>query len=108
MKNLPKPPSDLSKEAKKFWKSLQKEYGITDTAGIHLLTDAARFFDRREEARQILKKDGCTIQDRFGQTIAHPATRIERDSSAAMLRCLKALNLDLEPLHSKAGRPPGV
>jgi P27 family predicted phage terminase small subunit len=107
MKILIKPPNSLSKEAKTLWKGLQTEYGINDAAGLDLLTDYCFFYDRREAARAKIRKEGITIEDRFGQTIAHPATRIERDCSAAMLKILRALNLDLEPLHNGPGRPAG-
>jgi len=105
MKNgLPKPPKRLSRAAKQQWASLQSEYDITDAAGLDLLGDYCNFFDRREQAREAIREEGATIKDRFGQTIAHPATRIERDASASMLRILKALNLDLEPLRDRRGR----
>ena len=108
MKNLtPKPPTDLSKDAKKFWLGLRDEYDIRDCAGIDLLTDAARFYDRREQAREAIRKDGPTLLDRFSQVVAHPAVRIERDASASLQRCLKALNLDLEPVKARPGRPGG-
>jgi hypothetical protein len=108
MKNFkpPKPPKDLTGAPKKLWVDLQAEYQITDAAGLTLLTDACRFFMRLEQAREIIRREGPTTKDRFGQAIAHPATRIERDSSAAMIRSLKSLNLDIEPLKN-IGRPPG-
>jgi hypothetical protein len=105
--STPKPPKDLSKAAKQFWIGLRDEYDIRDFAGIDLLTDAARFYDRREQARVAIGRDGPTLTDRFGQVVAHPCVRIERDASASLMRCLKGLNLDLEPLHSKPGRPAG-
>ena len=46
---------------------------------------------------------------RFGQTRAHPATLIERDSRAAFVAAVKALQLPLgaaEP--PRMGRPPGI
>ena len=102
----PKPPKDLSGAPKKLWVDLQNEYAITDSAGLTLLADACRFFMRLEQARAILRREGLTVKDRFGQIIAHPLTRLERDSSAAMIRALKSLNLDIEPLKT-LGRPPG-
>jgi P27 family predicted phage terminase small subunit len=110
MKNLTKtakPPKNASPDAKRLWQSLQAEYGISDAVGLDLLNDYANFYDRREQARETIRLEGATIKDRFGQTIAHPATRTERDSSASMMKCLRALNLDLEPLHDKPGRPGG-
>jgi P27 family predicted phage terminase small subunit len=102
-----KAPKDLSRDAKRLWQSLRDEYGIRDTAGLTLLTDACRFFQRREDARELILKDGQTTKNRFGEIVAHPSVRIERDSAAAMVRSLKALNLDIEPLRDKPGRPPG-
>jgi P27 family predicted phage terminase small subunit len=102
----PKPPKNLSKKSKKLWKELQGEYQITDAAGLDLLTDYCEFYDRRQRAREIIQDDGITVLDRFKQVQAHPACRVERDSSAAMTRILKQLNLDIEPLKT-VGRPPG-
>jgi hypothetical protein len=31
---------------------------------------------------------------------------VERDQRAALVRCLRNLNLDLEPLRDRPGRPP--
>ena len=45
--------------------------------------------------------------DRFGQVKSHPLLSVERDSRAQYLAALKALNLDLEPLRDKPGRPGG-
>ncbi len=39
-------PSHLSAEAKRWWKKIQKEYDITDEAGLLLLQTAMESFDR--------------------------------------------------------------
>jgi P27 family predicted phage terminase small subunit len=107
MKNSVKPPSDLSKEGKAKWKKLQSEYGITDEAGMTYLTAGCRFYDRMRQAQATLALEGMTQTDRFGQVKPHPCAIIERDAAASMLRCFKALNLDIEPLRDKPGRPGG-
>ena len=107
MKKCPKPPKNLSKRSKILWRELQAEYEIEDAAGLDLLADYCTFFDRREQAREIIRRDGPTVLDRFRQIQAHPACRVERDSSAAMIKILRALNLDVMPLNSQPGRPPG-
>ncbi len=106
-KKLPKPPRDLSLPAKKRWKALQGEYVIVDPAGLALLDECCRQVQRASEARERIQAEGGVIQDRFGQKKEHPACATERGAIAAMLSCLKALNLDLEPLHDRPGRPAG-
>ncbi len=83
------------------------EYAISDPGGRLLLATGLEAFDRMREAQKAIKADGATVQDRFGQPKAHPLLTVERDSRAQMLMCLKALNLDLEPLRDGPGRPGG-
>ncbi len=102
------PPKSLSAEAKTWWKKLVKEYEIDDPAGCLLLQTSLEALDRMRGAQQTIADDGATIKDRFGQLRAHPAVNIERDARAAVLSGLKALNLDLEPLRDRIGRPSGA
>ena len=105
--STPKPPKHLSRESRAWWNSLADEYDIQDQAGRLILQTAMEAFDRMRLAQGLLSKEGMTTTDRFGQPKAHPMTTVERDSRAAMLAALKALNLDLEPLNDKPGRPAG-
>lgn len=100
-----RPPAHLSKPAKKFWAAIQSEYRITDSAGLQILTNAAECKDRAECARAEIDKTGLTLKNRLGGAIVNPLCAVERDARAAMINSLKALNLDLEPLRDKAGRP---
>jgi P27 family predicted phage terminase small subunit len=103
----PNPPPRLSVEARAWWRKLTAEYCIRDEAGLLLLATALESFDRMRQAQAAIKTDGATVKDRFGQIRANPATTIERDSRAGMMAALKALNLDLEPLNDRPGRPSG-
>lgn len=110
MKNsekVPKPPRDLSFLAKKAWKAIFQEYQIEDAAGLQLLSEYCHALDRAEEARQKIRQEGSTFKDRFGQLRENPAVAIERGSVQTMLSCLRSLNLDIEPLRDRPGRPPG-
>lgn len=100
-------PKHLSKESKVLWKKLCDEYALDDVAGRLLLETALSARDRAEEARRRIAREGAVILDRFGQKRSHPSIAIERDSKATMVRALKALNLDLEPLRDGPGGPPG-
>ena len=101
-----RPPRDLSPEAKAWWRTIVTEYTIDDDAGVLILQTAMQAFDRLRGAQAILKAQGIIILDRFGATKQHPATLIERDARTALMRSLKALNLDILP-PGPVGRPPG-
>ena len=100
------PPKDLSRAAQEWYRRLTTEFEIRDEAGLLLLETAMRAYDRAETARSLLERDGVTISDRWGQTKVHPAAAIERDARSGLLAALRALNLDVEPLRDRAGRPP--
>jgi hypothetical protein len=89
------------------WSEILKEYSIDDAAGLRILRVALEAFDRAQAARAAIDKEGMTVMDKFGQIKPHPLLPIERDSRAAFLAGLKALNLDLEPLQTRPGRPSG-
>jgi hypothetical protein len=63
--------------------------------------------DRMRAAQKCIGKDGATIEDRFGQLRAHPLLAVERDARASFLAGMRSMNLDLEPLRDRAGRPGG-
>jgi P27 family predicted phage terminase small subunit len=108
MKNsAPRPPKALSTPAKRWWSEIQNEFGIEDPGGILILTAAAEAFDRTRQADAMIKAEGLTTTDRFGQKKSHPAVNIARDARAQMLAAIKQLRLDLEPVRDGPGRPPG-
>ena len=99
-------PAHLSQEARKIFKDLCADYCIKDAAGLRILRVTCEAFDRAQEARATIDKDGITVIDKAGQIKPHPLLPIERDARAAFLAGLKALHLDLEPIKG-IGRPPG-
>ena len=100
-------PKHLSREAKRQWQKLLLEYEIEDQAGLFLLQTGLEAFDRMREAQAIVKEEGMQVADRFGQMKAHPLITVERDARSAMLQAVKGLNLDLEPLQDRPGKPNG-
>ncbi|MEQ8813544.1 MAG: phage terminase small subunit P27 family [Thalassobaculum sp.] len=103
----PSAPSHLSTEAKSWWRKVVTEYEISDDTGLLLLQTALESFDRMRSAQRVIKREGQSIRDRFGFPRAHPLLTVERDSRAGMLAALKQMNLDLEPLNDRPGRPGG-
>src|SRR5262249_12522619 len=107
MKNsLPKPPKGYTAEARRLWYQVLEGWDL-DPPAVTILDSACRALVRAREGQQPIKEAGLVVKDRFGQDRAHPAVLIERDSAQALLATLKALNLDIEPLHDGPGRPPG-
>ena len=103
----PTAPKGLAVPTATWWREVRDEYGLDDPAGLYLLETAARAWDRANEARKAIDKDGLRVKDRFGQWKAHPLCTVERDALATFRASLKDLNLDLEPLRDRPGRPPG-
>lgn len=103
----PNPPKGLSAEAKRLWRQLLEEYAIEDAGGLAVLATGLEAFDRLRAAQKAIAAEGMTVTDRFGQHKAHPLLTVERDARAQWLAALKALNLDLEPLNDRPGRPSG-
>ncbi len=108
MKNLTnghRPPHHLSPESRRIWREIVAEYGIGDSGGLRILRVALESFDRAQACRRAIDGDGLTVVDRFGIPKPHPLLASERDNRAAFLNGLRLLNLDLEPLRDRPGRP---
>src|SRR5262245_35960758 len=103
---IPPAPTGLSQEARKLWQTLVDTFEF-DAPALLILATAMQTYDRRNQAREILAKEGIVQVDRFQQSKPHPAVFVERDTTALLLKLMKSLNLDLEPLHDKPGRPAG-
>ena len=88
----PDPPAPLSKEKKKVWTGVFERKNLQPHE-ILILAKACEAFDRGEQARQILDKEGFTFEDRFGQPRARPEVAIERDSRAQFAKLLSQIHL---------------
>jgi len=75
---------------------------------IRLLTLACEAFDRCTQAREAIAAEGLTIATGDGGCKAHPAVAIERDSRLAFCRCLRELDLDVEPPANSRTAPPAL
>jgi phage terminase small subunit len=88
------PPRNLKKAAKEMWNQLRADFELDDGAGLALLRCACEAFQRSQEARALIDKEGACIVDRFGQRKPHPAISIERDSRGQLIAALRALKLE--------------
>jgi P27 family predicted phage terminase small subunit len=80
-----------------------------DLEGHHLrlLQSAAETWDRLQQAREMIDRDGLTIQTGDGGLKAHPAVAIERDARLAFARLVRELDLDAGA-PSGSPRPPAL
>jgi hypothetical protein len=104
---LPEPPGHLGTAGLELWQSIQKSYQIDDPGGLALLRTAAEASDRIASVRTQIDQQGEMLVIK-GVPRVNPLCAVERDQRAALIRALKALNLDLEPLRDRPGRPSGT
>jgi phage terminase small subunit len=88
-------PLHLEKPEAAMWRSLVREYTFDNPGSLALLTVALESHQRARQCREMIDKQGVTIQDRFNQTRPHPLLQGERDARSAFLATMRLLNLDL-------------
>ena len=92
-------PSHLSAEMRKFWRLVVSEYELESDA-LLILRTACESFDRAQEARTLIAKEGMVLVNR-----PHPAINIEQQSQRVFLAAMRQLGLDIDP-PGPVGRPP--
>ena len=101
----PKAPAHLAEATRKWWRQVHKDYRMEEWES-RLLTLAAEAWDRTQQAREILARDGLVIEGREGGLRAHPCVAIERDARLTFARIIKDLNLETGEPDRPVGRPP--
>jgi P27 family predicted phage terminase small subunit len=97
-------PEHLKPDTREWWHNVVNTYEL-DEHHLKLLTLAGEAWDRGQQAREILEREGLTYLDRFEQPKSRPEVAIERDSRIAFARMLRELALDVEP-PAERKRPP--
>ena len=97
----PSPPRHLTPEAKRFWKAVVSEYDMAPEA-LLILRSACEQWDRAQQAREQIARDGLIIDGR-----AHAAVAVEKQACSLFLRSVRALGLDVVQPSDHIGRPPG-
>src|SRR5258706_11533247 len=100
-------PKGLKAPGRRLWKAIQAEYSIDDPGGSAHLEAACRAEDDIQRMRKTVTTDGDVLLDRFGQKTPHPLLAAIRGLEAVRRQALSALNLNVEPLHDRPGRPAG-
>jgi P27 family predicted phage terminase small subunit len=101
----PKAPAHLRAATRRWFESVLDDFDL-EQHDIRLLTLSAEAWDRGQQAREALAKEGLTFDDRFGQPHARPEVAIERDARIAFARLLRELALSVEGPSDEAPRAP--
>ena len=106
-RKIPKPPQGLKKAGRALWISIQSAYDIADAGGVAHLTAACRIEDDIARARKKIGAEGDTVLDHRKQKQVHPLLRMLPALETIRRQNLAALNLNIEPLNDRPGRPGG-
>ena len=106
MTNRPRPPDHLRPDTADWWQSVLRDYDLEDHH-IRLLRLACESWDRGQQAREQIDRDGLTVRTADGGLKAHPAVAIERDTRLAFARLVRELDLDAGA-PSERSRPPAL
>lgn len=90
-----KAPTHLRAATRGWYESVLGDYDL-EPHDQRLLQAACEAWDRLQEAREVLRKEGTYVEGRYGPR-AHPAVAVERDSRVAFARLLRELDLNGEP-----------
>ena len=99
----PRAPGHLQPPTRSWWAAVAADYQL-EAHHFRLLQLAGEAWDRGEQAREALGKDGLTVTDDRGNVRAHPLLAVERDCRTAFARLVRELDLDTEaPPSSRIG-----
>jgi P27 family predicted phage terminase small subunit len=106
MEQKPRPPKHLRRETKRWFVEVVSSWEL-EAHHLRLLILACEAWDRGQQAREQIERDGLTTPTRENGLKLHPAARVESDSRLAFCRCLRELDLDIAP-PAEAKRPPSL
>lgn len=89
----PRPPAHLSRQAKRWWRSVLDAYDL-EPHHLAILTAAAEALDRKEEARLMIAADGIVLRLADGSSTPHPAVQVEDLSAMRFAHLVREIGLD--------------
>ncbi len=88
-------PAHLAAPTRAWWRAVVADYALVEHH-LRLLRLAAESWDRAQEARETIARDGAYFVDPRGVPRVHPAVAVERDARIGFARLLRELDLDAE------------
>ena len=102
----PKAPRHLKAATRRWWAAVVNDWTL-EAHHIRLLTLAAEAWDRGQEARALVAKDGLCVATKAGGPRLHPAVRVQQEAEIGFARLIRELDLDVAP-PAEAKRPPSL
>jgi P27 family predicted phage terminase small subunit len=99
-------PKHLKAATRRWWLAVATDWQL-EQHHIRLLTLAAESWDRCQEAREQIHREGLTVPTKAGGPRLHPCVRVEQDSKILFSRLLRELDLDVAP-PAEGKRPPAL
>ena len=100
---IPKSTIKLDKAGSKFRRDILNNIKFEEIHDFQRLDLGCHTLDRIHECRDVIKKEGLFLDDRFGISKLHPAVEVERQQKILFLRILRELNLDLTTVKELRG-----
>src|SRR6516165_1005731 len=98
----PKPPRHLGRHGMALWTAITSEYRVDDSGGIEMLMQACLAADRVEALAEQISRDGEVIRTKGGMR-SHPGLKDEIALRAFIVRTIRAMGLNYEPVRSAPG-----
>lgn len=102
----PKAPRHLRAATRRWWAAVVADWTLEEHH-VRLLTAACESWDRCQEAREQISREGLTVPTKAGGPRLHPCVRVETDSRLAFARLVRELDLDVQP-PAEAKRAPAL
>lgn len=97
----PRPPKGLSQAVREWWEEIVRRWEL-DQAALAILNTAAEAAETEARAIADLRRRGQIVGGKV-----NPSVGIASTAALVKLKAIRALNLDLEPLQNRPGRPSG-
>ena len=99
-REAPSPPSGLSQAALEVWQrfvaAYPRRFAGSNLPELTTLEILVRAVERRDQARDLIDRDGILLEGVRGGQRVHPLVRVEHTAAAAVLKALQTLQLEAE------------
>lgn len=92
-KHIPKPPTGICSDARRFWTSVNSLYELTPDR-MEALVEACHSMTRARQCRKAIKAHGLTYLDKAGQPKPRPEVAQEKAAQLVYSKMIQLINID--------------